>query len=412
MSLPTRYSLGILLMGLLGLQFLPKINLGGRLKPDDLFFFFCVLVVLPFLKKMSRSLGLYLAVTLGILVLNLYNVVQGRVGAEGYLFSARYLAFCSMVLFGYLLIRPLDVNIIRRIWRVLAAFAVIQLLIIVAQRLGLLPGIYDNVIGDATARPTGLTSHPTELGFINLFLLTFAYQITHSSRRRGAFYVVIGALVVTLIAADSRTSLVGSVVLILCLELFARRERLRSRVLKWILVPLGVAVMSIGISQSDRIQQILDVRNLVFVISTLSEPRVVDFERINPELRPSGVDPSLYIRITKWSSVLSELARHPVTGAGPGAFGVAVDGLYVRLLGESGFLGTALYLFGLLVIFLSCRSFYFRAFMVIIVAVSVFIDALFFSRFAYVFYLYAGMNMNWKYRYLEQPVGRVRGSGA
>ncbi|MFN4251889.1 hypothetical protein, partial [Deinococcus sp.] len=135
-------------------------------------------------------------------------------------------------------------------------------------------------------------------------------------------------------------------------------------------------------------------RNAVFTQKTLSDRKSVrSFEFIYPQFAPTGVDPSLYIRMTKWGSVLSDVEEEPLLGAGPGAYGVAIDGLYIRVLGESGIIGFTLYMMGLGIIFFSAKSYYYRTFFVVIAISSIFIDALFFSRFAYIFYLYAGLQM-------------------
>ncbi|MPY67644.1 hypothetical protein F8S09_13275 [Deinococcus sp. SDU3-2] len=368
-------------------------NLGFQVRPDDLIY----LLSFGFLVILFRSLPLvvlgYGATILLSNFIHFYNALA--LDARGFLFVGRYTAFALMVGLGAWLRQGISPYFGRTLWRVLSCFAVVQAAVVIAQRWGALPIIIDNNLVINASRATGMTSHPTELGFVNLLLIALAYQITHSGKRRVGFYFVILCFVGALVAADSRTSLVGGLVMICLYELYTRRGSIKHSVYRWALSPLLVLGGWFVVSQSGRVAEVLSSGNATFVTQTLRDPRHVDdFSNINPQLAPRNVDPSLYVRIKKWGHILADVEARPLTGSGPGAYGAAVDGLYMRILGEGGILGLAVYLSGLGILFFSAKSFYFRLFFLAILFSSIFIDALFFSRFAYVFYLYAGLQIS------------------
>lgn len=393
MAPPVRFTALFLVTLLIGVQFIPKMDLGARLKPDDILYVGSMLLLVPFMRRLPTSVLMYLG-TLAALAATQMATLLLAGSALGVLFVGRYTAYGLSVAVGAWLQSTLTERTGLTLWRMTGVFAGLQLGVVLGQQAGLLPSIIDNSLGEATGRATGFASHPTELGFLNLLLLTLVYQLTHAGQRTVSFYAVVTALLVAIVAADSRTSLIGGLAMLLMFEVFARRGTIRARTVRWLIAPVLLAGATAVALQSERIGEALSSRNAAFTQKTLSDRKSVrNFTFIYPQFAPTGVDPSLYIRMTKWGSVLSDVEEKPLLGAGPGAYGVAIDGLYIRVLGESGIIGFALYVLGLGIIFFNAKSYYYRTFFVVIVISSIFIDALFFSRFAYVFYLYAGLQM-------------------
>ena len=68
-----------------------------------------------------------------------------------------------------------------------------------------------------------------------------------------------------------------------------------------------------------------------------------------PEEAPEGVDVSWYMRGFKWAQVVKTMSFEPWTvwvfGLGPGTLGPALDGGWLRLITETGLVGTAAFLF-------------------------------------------------------------------
>ncbi|PTQ66227.1 hypothetical protein [Celeribacter persicus] len=104
---------------------------------------------------------------------------------------------------------------------------------------------------------------------------------------------------------------------------------------------------SISSMASDLVQRFEDVPQ----INSLTEYRAMvdDGLRQNVDFR-SG-DSSFQVRAYKWALIIKSLGAsttHFIFGWGPGAWGLAVDGHYVRFLGEGGIIGlmAALFFFG------------------------------------------------------------------
>ena len=82
--------------------------------------------------------------------------------------------------------------------------------------------------------------------------------------------------------------------------------------------------------------------NVPMVMAISADPNNVSSHSMNPELSETeqqNVDMSLIIRYIRWSVVYRSFLEHPLFGLGPSAFGEAVDGNYIRILGENGIFG-------------------------------------------------------------------------
>jgi hypothetical protein len=191
----------------------------------------------------------------------------------------------------------------------------------------------------AQGRVSANTSGPFEIAAIAAFLL---FITRHRLSRGGAFVIML--------LAQARINVLSSILILF-------RQYWRSIALVGALVvPIAVLVPWGSFIEGTRFASIPSVADAINVFE-LTWDRVPvltpDYHNINnnySEMRDVDMsllanesDTSFEIRIVRWIMIFKSVMLDPVVlffGYGPAAWGAAVDGYYVRLLGEIGLVGT------------------------------------------------------------------------
>jgi len=336
------------------LFFLPKINfIGFRNETAGIRFDDSILLIITIVLFVGWITNLNFTIeplplagfaVVGVFCLsNLINVGQGH---SSFLYSLRLVEYMIFYWSGRSLVRSgYDLDVVVKL------LLGLNCAIVVLQFTGIVGGFtaegYEPVVG----RPFGLSAnHPAEMGA--LFNLLFAALVFGSkSVKFWRWSLLVG---VCLLLVGSRSALLAHCLLTLIYVYkhaknkigFARKAALVSAlpIAVFAMIPNGVTGRSADLFSQQNFETFRDVYDNIPVDRQFKN---VD-EGGAPEDSPEGVDVSWYIRVFKWTEVVKTMLAQPWTiwifGVGPGGIGVALDGGWLRLIVETGIVGTVAFL--------------------------------------------------------------------
>lgn len=337
-------------LGILGviLIIIPKINIvavhgqNAGLRIDDFVIAGSwVLILWHFVNNGKRLLG-----SLGYLTFIGISIVSVLLGmAFGWhgniLYPIRLVEYFTFLYFGYFFARS------EKIHSAMIAIVAIEGSVMVCQALGLVGGFSVTGYVSHVGRVIGLTAGPWEIGYVLNLAYIVLLQDAHPRGRSIVFPTVIvaGLLILTQSRAAEFSFLVVFIAFTVSTGNFA--NVLRGALLLGV-VAVGAATWFLR-DLIARNAHLLNFRNLSYVVVLYRDIQPpVHFSawqfRVVPQI--PGVDPSWLIRSTHWVIAFKEWVAHPMlylTGLGFGVFGPALDGGWLRLLVETGFLGVFAY---------------------------------------------------------------------
>jgi hypothetical protein len=198
------------------------------------------------------------------------------------------------------------------------------------------------------SRPFGLSAnHPAEMGA--MLNLSFA-ALVFGSRTTARFWYWCALMTFCIFITGSRSSLFAHCLLTLMYVYRNSRNRtdfvLRTTVISGALIAIVALVPN---SASERSTELLSWQNVeairVLYNSIPVEKEFTGFVQGGASQdAPEDVDVSLYMRGFKWVHVVKIMFTASWTiwifGLGPGALGPALDGGWLRLIAETGIVGT------------------------------------------------------------------------
>ena len=334
------------------LLFTPKINLlsvqgqTAGIRIDDLLLFLIFILLTagfissPRIKvsKIEYRFGIVLMVFIFSNIINLILFSRSNL-----LYSFRYAEYFLFFYGGYYYAVHYNIRTLA-IW-LLSANAVIMML----QYFGLIGGFTSTGFTSSSAdRLIGLTGGPWEIGAVINFIFAILIFNTKSSihivKVIVLFIITFGLILLT----GARMPAIAHITL-LFLFLYQQSHHKVGLLLKLIIIapvvltiilfiPNEVLERSKNLSSFDNITQFIDVFKNVEV-----SPNFLGF----PDMQTSEEgDFSWLMRISKWAYVIKMWMETPFSwfvGLGPGIWGVALDGGWLRLLTESGLIGTVLF---------------------------------------------------------------------
>lgn len=377
----------------IGLLFLPKINIlafsGTFLRMDDVIL--CVLTICSTLYYLqcskARIIDRFAFYIIAIQVVSILSLIVNQSKFDSWLFMLKPVTYLSTIFAG--------VIIARRSYSIsgICLFIIaLNFVIILTQFLGVVGGFLNGVYHESVAeRPVGLYSGPWECACIVGMAIPVVLANTHNYLNR---FLIVGIGIVVCLICQSR---VGFLALCIVSPLLLLGH---SRVTKimWASLPLTI-VLGLFVALTLPRSEGLDIGHMGEVISAITTNRdtlgddvkiIIDNETV---ITDSG-DPSLDFRIIKWAFVLSDVTSSIhgfFLGFSPGAFGFAVDGSFVRILGELGILGIICYI--LLFMFAFNVDRLMRCIVIVLIVNSVLIDTLYSSRVMPFFFLLLGYAM-------------------
>lgn len=305
----------------------------------------------------------------------------GELGPRGLVYIARQIQYFLWFLIGVQFAPRVPEQLFRKAF---GFIAVVLLLWWAAEATHLIPKI--GRFTGAGQRATVNTSGPYETAVLVVFVALLAPRTWQK----------IG-MVAILLATQSRITLVATVFV----WLKARPGRnLVLSVPLVVIAALALAYMPSAVSNS-RVVQTQSISAMFSELQSRLEfaPQIQSLEQywsydLKANVDYQGSDPSFQVRAFKWSMIVKSLGSntlHLLFGWGPGAWGLAVDGHYVRFLGEGGLVGffTAMIYFGTSLFARDTVPVYRLAFLTMAVT-SLFIDAATSSKVMSVLWLIAG----------------------
>lgn len=190
-----------------------------------------------------------------------------------------------------------------------------------------------------------------------IYLLFFVRAFRVKSRREMIFSagMILVSLVMTALT-KSRSSLVIEILLIVLILLFSVRKS-KSRALKAgvaaaaLLCVLAGALFATGTLKVGRFSVVnlseyaeefrknIEDADLREYVEIVRDDEIIEKKTVKTKIQ----DRSAAIRFNKWGAALQGFREHPVFGYGTGVTHV-IDGNYIKLLGETGIVGTLLWL--------------------------------------------------------------------
>lgn len=339
--------------------FVPKVNVLGvsgsnaGIRPDDLVVAVAVIraasaiAVTPTARRFGRAAALYLLLAF---VAVLAGLAQGTIDAplNGLLFWLRKVEYLAMALVGLRWFRT-DLRALSSLNNLLLAAVPFWLLCAMLQARGVLgnfdSGTYQPHTGD---RAMAFFGGPYEYAAMLLIVAGWIFgRMWFAARLRGSWAAAL--IVPSLMLTQSRISLVALVVMAALLGIAwrSREAPAVSGVAKSGAMALGaLAIASVNWSISSWGERFatLDVGNMWTSLQVAFVNRnyewYVHFGQHEAGGMTLATDPSFGLRMQKWMHYIDGFEQYPLLGLGPGATAEAVDGNYVRLVAESGLLGT------------------------------------------------------------------------
>lgn len=336
------------------LLFTPKINLvsvegqTAGLRIDDVL----LLVLLAYtalkflLPKQNRFSRLELSVLLflGLLLLsNLINLLFFR--RSNPLYTIRYVEYFVFFYVGYFCSREFDVR------RIAVALLVVNALVMLGQKFNLVGGFTSvGFGGDVSDRVIGLTGGPWEIGLIINYLfiiLLYGRESRPVPFQRGFVYFILTAALILL--TGSRMPALAHVLI----AFFYFSGRFRSKTFFFSLAAgLGVALIFLLVTVQnplvERSSNLFTFSNIQLFSDYYQQLNVdVVFTDFPPTPGDADSDMSWLMRISKWSFAIKFWTHQMlawIVGVGPGLWGIALDGGWIRLLTETGLAGFFIYL--------------------------------------------------------------------
>jgi hypothetical protein len=316
----------------------------------------------------ARPVGWYL----GFLWVYVLSAVlnASAIGLQGLVFSARLVEYLVWFGVGWVIATEAREDAVER---VATLVAVVLVCWAVLELVGAIPqvGRFIGTKGRISLNPNG----PYEAAAVVLLLAMVV--------RARAVRI---ALAVVVLLTQARITLVAG---LMAGATFARGRRRLHRLVPGLVLLAAVAVGLVVLFPSNRLRETPTPPQMVeTLVSTWSRVPIVsshsqfvsetEFGQNLFHYIPGKVDLSFEVRAVRWATVVKSTTSDVeglVFGRGPSAWGIGVDGYYVRLIGESGLVGLLMFVaFALVAMRRYGRDSLTRVAMVSLLVTAVFID--------------------------------------
>jgi hypothetical protein len=343
----------IAILGVL-LFFTPKINLiniqqgeSAGIRLDDILIgILCIFLICGFYtigrSTLTRFEFLFGLLVASFLISNLINISLWK--QSNILYSLRYIEYFFFFYIGYYYSSWYKITDLI-FWMLL-----INGVIMILQALNLVGGFSSAGFSNSTSdRAIGLTGGPWEVGtIINFIFAIYLFDKNeYSSKKINIIFLVTFSLIML---SGARMPTVAHLLLFLIYKYFNSKNKfffvLSSCTYALLIISLVIFIPN---PVTDRSAKLFSTENINQFFYTYKQIRTTHPFNGFPEtddLNVSG-DLSWLMRISKWTYAIKGFISSPYSwfiGLGPGVWGLALDGGWVRLLTECGIIGTSFFI--------------------------------------------------------------------
>lgn len=333
---------------------------------------------------------------------SIFNSIYGEVDIlSSLLFSLRPLEYFLYIILGFELARY-NVNI----KNAMKFYVIYCLILIFGQTLGFIGGISNFSFNRAIANTGG----PWELAAVSAFL------VIYFSHEKIMKFTVMSLFI--LILTQSRITLIGTGFVFFVKNIRNIKDMLRKRwtflsgifVLIFSLAFIGYGL--INFTKNDVNSSGIISRINSFVNNETVNELLIIYENTKPATNrqdyfnqtydegldeiisnASGGDASAFIRFTRWVTLVKTVIENPATilvGLGPSYAGKAIDGNYVRIFVETGFLGLITFIIFLTTFFKYEKNKLLIDYMIVLSITAIFIDIFVTFKAMFLFWMFYG----------------------
>lgn len=341
------------------LLFLPKINIisftneSAGIRIDDIILLVCFIILFGVkafegfkFNSLERSYFVFFSFAF---LSNIVNVVFS--GRSNPLYSLRLLEYFIFYYFGlYFFLN----NSKTKATNILNAYLYFNFFIMTLQALGLIGGLtteygYSTDLGreGGALRVVGLTGGPWEISAI--INIIFAYKIF--SKKYFTYQLITLFFLCTFFLAltGSRISLLANFFIIIFYYYKNSHSKIRFVASLSFISLSCLVLLSIGNPVVERSKDLISENNLSILVDYYDNVSVdEDVKGFEEEKRTSDTDLSWLLRANKWAYATKFWLQNFLNitlGVGPGTWGPALDGGWLRILTENGLIGLASFLF-------------------------------------------------------------------
>lgn len=331
---------------------LPKVNLvsfsgqtAGLRIDDFIISFFLLLFFMFFLEKKSVTnfdgyIYFIFFSFLSLVVCYSFGFLGGNL-----LYPIRLVEYLFFYVVGYYCISENYIN------KYLFFIFILNAFVMVLQYAGFVGGFASEGYNqEVSSRVIGLTGGPWEIGF--LINIIFCYVGFNSSLSRKNVFLFFCISFVFVLLTGARMPTVTHLILIgVYLIRFSRNKVLAILVTFILVFALSLLLFFVDNPVSERSIKLFSMDNLHLLFDLYDtvkiSPQFYDFPSISVNKES---DLSWLIRSSKWIYAIKQWMSSPITilfGVGPGFWGPALDGGWLRVLTENGVIGFLLFTYSL-----------------------------------------------------------------
>jgi hypothetical protein len=289
----------------------------------------------------------------------LAGILQGSIEVQPapILFFLRRIEYLSLFFVAYLITDGKSIGIIKR--TMTPAFMAVALVAAV-QMMGIMGGFYHGqYVGVVSGRIFSAFSTAGELAAYIAIIFTFSVLgiLDEKPFRKIIWLVIAGLQIFVLFLSVTRIELLS---IPFGLAVMAIMKGKVKQTLALIIILAVLAGLMMPSSLKDRFSIIFKQETIETITDAATGIKRVDINNTlaMQQLMPSDYDLSALTRLYFWINAFDVFKTYPVFGAGQSALGDVVDNNYLRVLGENGLVGFAVFIMLIYHIWKNCVKVY------------------------------------------------------
>lgn len=342
------------------LLFMPKINFlsftgqSAGIRIDDILILSqVILFLLWIIKKGFSVVNKFEIIIYCIIIFSLFSNLVNLIiyNTSNILYSVRLFEYFIFFYIGYYTTKSISYHKIA--WLIFGA----NMLCMIFQKIGILGGFTSQgYVSDVSDRVIGLTGGPWEVGVLLNFLFSILYlsDVKYRPKIYIYIYIVLNFFLILITGARMPTLAFLLITLVFIYQLLNNKFiYIVSLIGMFFLINLWFLYFDNPLKERSgnlfsysNISQFISYFDLLSVAETFSEFPDTPVD--------DNSDMSWLFRVAKWSYAIKYWSVRNLSwfiGLGPGIWGLALDGGWIRILTEIGIIGTIIYLYFLYNIF-------------------------------------------------------------